>query len=77
MSDTDLIWKSFEDCVPHLANIEDVRSIIRSHIREHNSIDAFVAQLEHELEESEPTLRTDIRILINEIRHNLRTRRST
>ncbi len=76
MDDTEIIWRSFENCVPHLANLDEVREIVSSLLHRFKTIDEVVFQLQDMLETLELTLRTDIRILINEIFHNMRMRKA-
>jgi hypothetical protein len=60
---------AFEDVAGHITNFEEVRNLIQELIREDLTILECIDQLEHKMLNSEVTLVTDIRILINKIRH--------
>jgi hypothetical protein len=70
---TDSILKTaFENIATHISNIDSVKELIEELENQNESIDYIISILERRLEDVEVTLRTDIRILINECRHLMR-----
>lgn len=73
-----MVNRSFEQAAAHLANLGPVRNIIDDLLKESRSIEGFLARLEeYERTGQDVTIRTDIRILINEIRHIMAQRKAT
>lgn len=72
MSSDDLFLRAFENSAGHMANLDSVRSIVEGLIGHGHSLEYIIQSLEREMEEAEVTLRTDLRILINEARHLVR-----
>ncbi len=72
MSSDELLLHAFENIGGHLANLGSVRSIVQEIKGHGHSSDELIRLLEERMEETEVTLRTDLRILINEIRHLMR-----
>ncbi len=72
MSSIEVLRQSFEQVAGHLANLELVRSIVAEITEKGGSIENIIQMLEDRMNDSEATLRTDIRILVNEIRHTAR-----
>ncbi len=64
-----ILRTAFEIVAPHISNLDEVRSIVDELEKKVDSIDSIIRELEVRMEEAEVTLRTDIRILINECRH--------
>ncbi|MHA2046332.1 MAG: hypothetical protein ACW99G_16220 [Candidatus Thorarchaeota archaeon] len=64
-----ILHTAFEKVAPHISNLDDVRSIVDELEKKADSIDSIIQKLEERMEGAEVTLRTDIRILINECRH--------
>ncbi|MHA2150940.1 MAG: hypothetical protein ACXAAQ_02975 [Candidatus Thorarchaeota archaeon] len=64
-----ILRTAFEKVAPHISNLDDVRSIVDELEKKTDSIDSIIQKLEEGMEGAEVTLRTDIRILINECRH--------
>ena len=60
---------AFENTGAYLSDLEQVRGLIQEVSAKTKSIDDMFHLLETKMEESEVSLRTDIRILLNEIRH--------
>lgn len=71
-----IIRTAFENIASHISNIDDIRSIVSEMESEDLSIDHVIESLQNKIEDAEVTLRTDIRILINECRH-LKSRMSS
>ena len=70
---TDSILKTaFENIATHVSNLDSIRELIEDLDNQNESIDHIISMLERRSEEAEVTLRTDIRILINECRHLMR-----
>ncbi|MDH4213245.1 MAG: hypothetical protein ACFFCT_07335 [Candidatus Odinarchaeota archaeon] len=70
---TDSILKTaFENIATHVSNLDSVRELIEDLDNQNESIDHIISMLERRSEEAEVTLRTDIRILINECLHLMR-----
>jgi len=67
-----LLRLAFDSSAPHISNLDTVRMLILETAAQAASIDDAIASLENRLPDTEVTLRTDIRILINAIRHALR-----
>jgi len=70
---TDSILKTaFENIATHISNMDSVRELIEELESQKKPIDLIITMLEKRSEEAEVTLKTDIRILINECRHLMR-----
>ncbi|MHA2378601.1 MAG: hypothetical protein ACXADO_01285 [Candidatus Thorarchaeota archaeon] len=72
MSSDEILLLAFENIAGHLANLDSLRSIVHELTGHGYTIDGSIHMLEGKMEEAEVTLRTDLRILINEIRHLMR-----
>ena len=70
------IRAAFDNIASHISNLETVKTIIDDLESENLSFDAVIEILQKKIEDAEVTLRTDIRILINECRH-LESRKSS
>jgi predicted nucleic acid-binding Zn-ribbon protein len=71
-----LIQRAFERSAPHLSNLDMVQSLVEEIMKQASSPNEAIELLEDRAREADVTLRTDIRILVNEIRHTLRQRMS-
>ncbi len=67
---------AFQNVAPHIVNLELLQLIVHETANTAESIDDVIGILESEMESQEVTAKTDIRILINEVRHLLK-RKST
>jgi hypothetical protein len=67
---------AFENVAGHITNLEEVRDLIQELIEEDLTITECITQLEHKMHNSEVTLVTDIRILINKVHHMSREKSS-
>ncbi|MFX1415869.1 MAG: hypothetical protein ACFFC0_03605 [Promethearchaeota archaeon] len=72
MSSDEILHLAFENIAGHLANLDSIRSLVQELAGHGHSIDEAIQTLVGMMEEAEVTLRTDLRILINEIRHLMR-----
>ncbi|MCK5264777.1 MAG: hypothetical protein KAJ36_06680 [Candidatus Thorarchaeota archaeon] len=63
------IRAAFDNIASHISNLETVKTIVDDLESEDLSFDAIIEILQKKIEDAEVTLRTDIRILINECRH--------
>ena len=63
---------AFENVGAHIANLDDLRNLIASLLTRLNSYQEFIQELNSQMESAEITMRTDIRILINEMQRILR-----
>ncbi|MCK4566655.1 MAG: hypothetical protein KAU48_05025 [Candidatus Thorarchaeota archaeon] len=70
-----VIRTAFDNIASHISNLETVKTIVDDLESENLQIDAVIETLQKKIEDAEVTLRTDIRILINECRH-LESRKS-
>ena len=70
------IRAAFDNIASHISNLETVKTIVDDLESEDLSFDAIIEILQKKIEDAEVTLRTDIRILINECRH-LESRKSS
>ena len=70
------IRSAFDNVAAHISNLAALQMAVDEFVTECVSIDGVVRDLESRMDEVEITLRTDMRILINEIRH-LRERKSS
>lgn len=69
MKSISILQLAFENVAAHISNLDTMQDLLLK-INEHNvSIDEIINLLEDRLDSSEVTFRTDIRILLNEIRH--------
>ena len=64
-----VIRTAFENVAAHISNLETVKELVDTLESEDLSLTESITRLEEEIENAEVTLRTDIRILINECRH--------
>jgi len=71
-----VIRSAFDNIASHISNIDTIRTIVDELESENQPIDAVIETLQKKIEDAEVTLRTDIRILINECRH-LESRKSS
>ncbi len=67
---------AFDNIASHISNLDTMKTIVDELESEAIPIEAVVEILQKKLEDAEVTLRTDIRILINECRH-LESRKSS
>ncbi|MHA1904900.1 MAG: hypothetical protein ACXADL_11100 [Candidatus Thorarchaeota archaeon] len=67
---------AFQNVAPHIVNLELLQSLVKETTNTTESIDDVIVILESKMEGQEVTAKTDIRILINEVRHLLK-RKST
>ena len=72
MSSDETLLLAFENIAGHLANLDSIRSLVQELTGCGHTISETIQLLEGKMEETEVTLRTDLRILINEIRHIMR-----
>ena len=72
----EIIHSAFDNVAAHISNIAALQIAIDELMNECISIDGVVHNLESRIDGVEITLRTDMRILINEIRH-LKERKSS
>ena len=64
-----IIRTAFEEVASHITNIDTVRVIVDELDSKNLSTGDVIEMLQKKMEEAEVTLKTDIRILINECRH--------
>jgi len=72
----EIIRSAFDNAAAYVSNLAALQMAIDEFVTECISIDDVVRDLESRMDEVEITLRTDMRILINEIRH-LKERKSS
>jgi len=72
MISDDILLRAFENSAGHMANLDSVRAIVEGLTGHGHSLEDVIQSLEREMEEAEVTLRTDLRILINETQHLVR-----
>ena len=72
----EIIRSAFDNVAAHIFNLSALQMAVDEFVTECISIDNVVRDLESRMDEVEITLRTDMRILINEIQH-LRKRMSS
>ncbi len=70
-----LIQQAFERSAPHISNLDVMQSLVERIMKQASSPNEAIELLEDRAREADVTLRTDIRILVNEIRHTLRQRK--
>ena len=64
-----IIRTAFENVASHISNLEIIKKLVDTLDSENLSSAEVIERLQEEIENAEVTLRTDIRILINECRH--------
>ncbi len=69
MASHHILQLAFENVAGHISNLDDVQELVREMVEENITIEGCVSMLESKMVNSEVTLVTDIRILINEIYH--------
>ncbi len=77
MSFVTLLNQAFENVGANIANLDEVRDLLAKIENEADSISHVISLLELEMAEVDITLRTDIRILINEFKHLSEERRTS
>jgi hypothetical protein len=70
------IRTAFDNIAMHISNIDTIRAIVSEMESEDLPIDLVIESLQKKVGNAEVTLKTDIRILINECRH-LKSRMSS
>ncbi len=60
---------AFENIAGHLSNLEVMKELVEEIEKHNDSTENTIKALEEKCENTEITLRTDIRILINECQH--------
>lgn len=69
MKSKSILQAAFVNVASHISNLDTMQNLLLE-IRDQNiPIDDIIKLLEDRLESSEVTFRTDIRILLNEIKH--------
>ena len=63
-----IIQLAFGNIAAHIANLETLRFLIQELDAETEPIEQFIQAILSKMETAEVTLRTDIRILVNEVR---------
>ena len=76
MTPKSILQQAFEKVAPHISNLEEIRILIQDVSGDTKSTPEIVQLLNDHMETAEVTLRTDLRILLNEIRH-IMTRKSS
>lgn len=64
-----IIRSAFEGVAPHISNLDLMKALVDEIERKTDSLESVLTELESKLDDAEVTLRTDIRILINECKH--------
>jgi predicted translin family RNA/ssDNA-binding protein len=64
-----ILYSAFEKVAPHMSNLDAIKELVAEIEKKTDSLESVLSELESRLEDAEVTLRTDIRILINECRH--------
>lgn len=64
-----ILQTAFEKVAPHISNLETIKELVVEIEKKTDSLESVLNELESRLEDAEVTLKTDIRILINECRH--------
>ena len=64
-----ILRAAFENVASHISNLDEVKELVDEIEKKSDSLESVLRELESRLEDAEVTLRTDIRILINECRH--------
>ncbi len=65
----EIIRSAFDNVAVHIFNLSALQMAVDEFVTECISIDSVVRDLEPRMDKVEITLRTDMRILINEIQH--------
>jgi hypothetical protein len=65
----EIIRSAFDNVAAHIFNLSALQMAVDEFVTECISIDSVVRDLESRMDKVEITLRTDMRILINEIQH--------
>jgi hypothetical protein len=64
-----ILRTAFENVAPHISNLDEIKTLIDEIEERASSPEMILSELESKLDNAEVTLKTDIRILINECRH--------
>ncbi len=76
MTSKSILQLAFDKVASHITNLSDVRTLIEDINGQQKSTSEIIQLLEERSETAEVTLRTDLRILLNEIKH-IMTRKSS
>ena len=69
MTSKSILQLAFDEIASYITNLEEIRILIQDISGQEKTTLETVQLLEERLETAEVTLRTDLRILLNEIRH--------
>ncbi|MHA1882903.1 MAG: hypothetical protein ACTSUO_07645 [Candidatus Thorarchaeota archaeon] len=69
MKSKSILQLAFENIAAHISNLDIMQDLLLKINEQDGSIDEVMKLLEDRLDSSEVTFRTDIRILLNEIKH--------
>lgn len=72
MKAEETLHSSFQCVAGHFANLQEVQRIVDRISAEKGSIEDIIQKIEGMMQDVEVTLKTDLRILLNEIRHQIR-----
>ncbi|NHJ12291.1 MAG: hypothetical protein EAX95_01375 [Candidatus Thorarchaeota archaeon] len=72
MKAQEVLRLSFERVAGHFANLEQIQMLVGKISGEEGSIEDIIQKIEGMIHDAEVTLKTDLRILVNEIRHQIR-----
>lgn len=67
--DSSYVRVAFEKVAGHITNLEEIKRIVDELVVRSHTLESSIKSLERMTENAEVTLKTDIRILINECRH--------
>lgn len=76
MTSKSILQLAFDQVVSHICNLEEIRILVQDISGLEKTTLEIVQLLNNHMETAEVTLRTDLRILLNEIRH-IMTRKSS
>ena len=76
MTSESILQLAFENVAAHISNLDTMQDVLLKINEQDVTIEEVIKLLEDRLDSSEVTFRTDIRILLNEIKHII-SRKST
>ena len=72
MKPESILQLAFENIASHISNLDTMQELVSEINKQNHSGAELIKIFEEKIESSEVTFRTDLRILLNEIRHILR-----
>ncbi len=70
--DSEIVWDSFERTAPYISNLSEMKRLLNDLILEVSSVADILGKLSERMNTVDVTMKTDIRILLNDLERSLR-----